>query len=175
MTLEIIEVNGEYGIFESQPVLIGVFPDRANAERVLQLLAAGADEAKTLAPTTPAAPKPDTKPHAPKAPAATLAPKPASSGAALETWTEDELETAIARLVAGEKLKDVAADMGKNWVSLRSKWANAKRHGAVAGKTSAPPQTQPAEEDMEECRLCGKAFRPSLERMDLCKACDNDA
>lgn len=190
----LIEEDDEtFSIVEVRPVQICICLDRASAERVLRLLqkdtgAEPAEGPRHLVSTTPTAwnpPKPlpdpepadseeyegqpdalpaplaDPHPDAERAPARTSPP-----GAEYRTdWTDEELHEAFGRIEAGEKLSDVAATFGKSWKSLRGKWAN-RRHMNVAAGADAD------EDDREDCRLCGKPFRPTPERLDVCARCD---
>ncbi|PIL20213.1 hypothetical protein P775_11140 [Puniceibacterium antarcticum] len=70
---------------------------------------------------------------------------------------EPDLETAFLRIRAGETVKDVAADMGFKFPSLRGKWANKQRRRSDG--------------DTESCRLCDRQFKPCADSDGLCARC----
>lgn len=101
-----------------------------------------------------------------------------------EPWTEAEKAAAFDRLEAGETIKAVVASFGKSWHVLRGHWAR-RQHLIRAAKEaeeveddgapdSAPAADDDGDDDMEECRLCGRAFRPTPARMELCARCARD-
>lgn len=75
--------------------------------------------------------------------------------------TEAELEAALTRVAAGEKLGAVARDVGMPVYTLRSRWAAHCRR----------LQKHLAEGGQEECSLCHTPFTPSVTSPDKCARC----
>lgn len=103
----------------------------------------------------PAAPKDVTV--TPEVKGSSVAVSALSEGA--EGWTEDRLEAAFKRIDAGERLMDVARDMGGDWRSLRGRWGAHKR-----AQTETVPDQQP-------CSICERLFTPSNSNPDQCARC----
>ena len=80
------------------------------------------------------------------------------------------MSEAFKRIEGGEPIKTVAEAFGKPWGSLRGKWAAAVKQAREAERMAAEND----EDDAEECRLCGKTFKPTADRLDLCAKCDRD-
>jgi hypothetical protein len=78
--------------------------------------------------------------------------------------SETQLETAITRLAAGEKLKDVALDLGVSFNCLRGHWA---RHCRTLQKHMAEGGQQP-------CSMCNRTFTPSVTNPDKCARCSHE-
>lgn len=110
-------------------------------------------------------------------------------------WTPEELAAAFACLEDGEKLRDVARDAGKCWVSLRSRWANHKRQLAhpkqarvePTGDQLPVPRDQHDQTPVEKVTTaiqelqnqqtctCGKKFALSQDNSELCARCRHAA
>lgn len=167
------------GIFEIVQTIsqaVGTFEDRVIAEKVMGLLEMDALNAARLTETTA------------EEAASSLAQVEQHSEVSHFDWSEDELEQAFKRLCAGEKVKDVADRFGKSWSVLRAKWAaRSKRAKSGTGLALAPvvaPLPTPLEtvtaavEDLKgqtECALCGRYFAPSVESLEHCARCNQDA
>lgn len=206
MNYIIQETEGQFEIAQMMPVVIGRFTDQAVAVRVLEMLVSDATAAQLadLELTTPEVnaetpPKSDApalpKPTPPKPVAAKPAPpKPMPEKAKPVTakpvaWEQSELEVAFVRLEQGEKLRDVADDIGKSWTGLRGKWANRKRNEvkpahaeqvknlpAVAASTVTTAIAAIQElNDQPNCNICGRLFTLTPENIDQCPRCTDDA
>lgn len=179
MQFNIIEnEDGTFALQKFEPVLVGTFPDRGVAQKVLDFLVEEAmDELSEMTPkiigfdgTT----KPSERARRDAATAEAVQPdgaepetEPTAEGPGpdyQEDWTDAEVTSAFAELEQGHPLKIVAEQYGKNWRVLRAKWAAEKKRRAA--------DAAPDEDDREECRLCGRPFRPTPERMDICSRCD---
>lgn len=143
--------DGQFEIVLSMPVVIGTFVDKDMASKVMRLLIDDA-LAECAAP-----PKADET----RKPASSILPSKAGLEEVEDDWTAPELEEAYARLIAGEKVTDVAVSFGKSWTVLRAKWASQKK------SMMAPDSSL----DLEECRLCGREFKPSAAAQDICARC----
>ncbi len=191
--------QGQFEIIQTLPVVVGVFPNQEMARKVFDFLVddymEAAPEAKDKAPlqaalvdeqppamepakTKPklvedvaAPPKLKRQPAKLKIPAAPKAAE--NSNVKPLAWTDDEIDAALIRIQAGERVKDVAASAGKSFGSLRGKWANFKRYNKIelAGALTKP---EIDDADRDDCRLCGKSFRPTAESLDLCAGCSRD-
>lgn len=75
--------------------------------------------------------------------------------------SEAAIEAALKRVSTGEKLSDVARDVGIAFASLRGHWAAHCRH----------LQKHIAEGGQEQCTLCHKPFTPSVTNPDKCARC----
>lgn len=179
--------TGLFEIIRTQPVVVGSFPDKAMARKVMSFLVEDAMENMEAEP--PALPAPEETSPAPE-------PTPEPANVQPVDWTEAELEAAFGALAAGQKVKDVADQHGKSWTVLRGKWAAEKKRRMDAPvESSAPPApvvklptvtgdnappivkvTQAITElnDQPECRLCGRQFEQSPDRLDLCAGCSHD-
>nr|WP_321511150.1 hypothetical protein [uncultured Celeribacter sp.] len=120
--------DGLFELAQVIPEVVGTFRDQAMAEKVMWLLAGqdvedaqeGAQEAK-----------PEAKPEA-------------NSEAEVGTIVEVDMEAAFARLAAGEKLRDVAEDIGIPWTSLRGSWAHRKPQLVATDKSASCNVSLPA-------------------------------
>lgn len=75
--------------------------------------------------------------------------------------SEAEIEVALMRVAAGEKISDVAREVGMTMGSLRGRWAAHCRH----------LQSHIAEGGQENCVTCSKPFTPSITSPDKCARC----
>lgn len=151
--------DGTFSIQKFEPKTVGTFQELEIAEKVMGFLVEEAlDAMSEETASAPLDPAPLDAVAEPEARADTAQPKYQSE------WTEGELERAFAQLCSGDRVKIVAEQYGKDWRVLRAKWAAEKKREAAV----APPP----EDDMEECRLCGKAFRPTPDRLEVCARCD---
>jgi hypothetical protein len=75
-----------------------------------------------------------------------------------------DLDAAFARIRDGEKIADVAADVGTTMGSLRAKWANHQRY--LKATVNRDNRTK--------CALCDKEFTPSAASPDKCARCARD-
>lgn len=78
--------------------------------------------------------------------------------------SEEQINTAFARLTAGEKIAVVAPDFALTFNQLRGMWANYKRR----------LQAHLAEGGQENCAGCGRRFTPSISSPDKCARCSHD-
>lgn len=193
MELKIREAkSGQFELVQSVPTVIGSFPDREMARKVMLFLVEEAldqaqDRVQEEKPATSILPP---KPPAPKpAPKAKPEPKPKPSAPLHHDsteWTEPELKEAFAALSAGEKLTMVAARFGKSWTVLRAKWAVHRKNTSPQAATTTLPAvvddmhpltkaTQAIAElsEQPECKLCGKPFTQTPEQLDLCARCSH--
>lgn len=177
--------DGQVEIILEKPVLVGVFPERDVAERVIAYLkleepelvadepakfaVAAADvaeaEAEDLSDLIPPPPRPVRKSRVqlpavveekPRAPVF-LAPQPHS-------LTEAQLDEAFRRISEGEKVSAVAPDFGLSMFQLRGMWGGHCRkmqsHLAQGGKVA--------------CRMCRRDFTPSISHPDTCARCSHE-
>lgn len=179
--------DGQVEIVLSRPVVMGVFPEREIADRVCAFLR---DEQPQLADDEPAifargaaekiasapldldevadeiAPAPRHTHRKMQLPAA--APEkpraPAVSAPAPHTLSEDQIAQAFTRIQKGEKILSVAADFGLSMGQLRGMWANHKRQ----------MQKYMAADGQQACRLCQRAFTPSISNPDTCARCSHE-
>jgi hypothetical protein len=198
--------DGSVDLIENRPVVIANFKDMTTAARVVELLElddAGAIKKVALAAdptpktdrelreavTADASPEdlakvepPEVEEHE-KSIAQILqeelkkekeAPKPDPAEP-----SDDEWEAACCRVRDGEKLTDVAADIGVEMPKLRGKYGAFKRGRQPSEPTEeAPPEallegTAPADREQEECRLCGREFMSAGSTDGLCARCDS--
>lgn len=164
------------GLFELAqviPEVVGTFRNKEMAERVMWLLA-GQDGEDAQEVDQEA--QPEAKPEA-------------NSEAEVETIVEVDMEAAFARLASGEKLKDVAEDIGIPWTSLRSSWAHRKSQlvatdKSASGHVSLPAIAQPsldpvktfkagasAAMEMATCE-CGRNFTSVAPNQTRCARCE---
>lgn len=112
-------------------------------------------------------------------------------------WTGDEIEAAFAAIESGEKLRAVADRFGKSWTVLRGKWGRSKggrgKVTVAAAPAAPPPPSLPALTgrndpplvkvqkaitelgEQAECRLCGRHFERTPDRLDTCARCSHGA
>ncbi|WP_321362617.1 hypothetical protein [uncultured Celeribacter sp.] len=110
--------EGAFELAQIVPEVVGTFQDKAMAEKVMWLLASqGGEDVQEEGQVA----QPEVEPEA-------------NVGDEAETIVEVDMEAAFARLAAGEKLKDVAEDIGIPWTSLRGSWAHRKSQGAATEK-----------------------------------------
>ncbi len=135
--------TGEHEVIQANPLVLGTFDDYDNARLFLDALMKTPDPTpREPAPVKPAAtPEPKARPE----PAETVLEKPSQTDPApvpaarkvkpqLPAISEPDpgevfWTTALDRLAAGEKIKDVAENIGVTFGKLRSKWAGAIRAG----------------------------------------------
>ena len=94
-------------------------------------------------------------------------------------WTASEIEDAICRIVAGEKLSDIAEDTGKRSPLAHHKRAEALQTQPLVTRkaSSMTSQEHPAARNTERaiCRTCEKEFTMSVESIDRCARCSHGA
>lgn len=140
--------TGLFEIIKVQPMVVGSFPEKSMAEKVMRFLVEdilenGFEEPAAL-PSPAPLPEQDQTPFD-------------------QGWTDEYLKVAFERLEKGESCKEIAEDFGLSWTILRAKWAARKRLEVEA---------MPAD-IKEECHLCGRSFKPTPSRMDICARCAN--
>lgn len=186
MTYQLRErTDGQVEIVVSRPMMVGVMADHDMAARFVAFLN---DDEPELAEDAPAgfataaadvaeAEATDLEEEA-LAPLARPA-RPADLPAVVELpsppaqlnftvpaeLTKAQLEAALSRVAAGEKLADVARDVGMPLFLLRGRWAAECRH----------LQKHIAQGGQEECSLCRKPFMPSVTSPDRCARCAKEA
>lgn len=173
--------DGQVEIVFFPPTLVGTFPDREMARRVLTLLQGeGNDDPRKIAenvkPTKEeiagAVGEPEQKPKASifdQQPVQLPVPatKPSQrtfKRTDLRELTEEQKDEAFRRLTDGEKMKDVVCDMDIDMPKLRGSWAAHKHH----------LQKHMAEGGKEHCKFCQKLFTPSISSPDTCARCSDD-
>jgi|GEM_PF-2436557 len=173
--------QGEFELAQVVPHVIGTFPDKGMAEKVMWLLS----KDRPLDEGEPASAANDHM-DAPITPPVIENTVPAKAAGVEDT--SDRLAAAFSRLENGEKLKAVAEDLGIPWTSLRGSWSQHARR--IGKKASTPSQAlvvcdKPhpldvvksaiaAVNDMEDCRNCGRSFTPSEQSIELCARCAKD-
>lgn len=164
--------DGQVDILLLRPSLIGTFPDREMAGKVLRLLEADQTRQEQVAP------RQECPPPQPEGVALTVPPVRALVPVAAPrpmpvvvrpsppklNLTEAQLDRAFARIAEGEKLSAVAADLAVPFGQLRGVWA---RHCRMIQKHIADGGQQP-------CSLCQTPFVPSLTHPDTCARCSRD-
>lgn len=170
--------DGQVEIVMSRPTVVGTMADRGMAARFVAFLkldepelveeepasfaraAADVAEADNLDLDDEPAKRPARQAQLPAVVEKPVTPArlPATVPAEM---SEAEIESALTRVGAGEKLADVARDVGMSLYSLRGRWAAHCRH--LQGHLAAGGQ--------EECVLCHKPFTPSVTSPDKCARC----
>lgn len=175
--------DGQFEIVLQKPILVGVFPERDTAERIVAFLQTNdvdliegepaswskakrdveeATKAETLEDIPETYPKQAEQPKVKAATPAVVAPKrPPAIRVEKTDLTFEQTEAAFARISNGEKIGDVAPDFGVTMGQLRGLWANHCRK----------LQLHLAEGGQIECINCKKAFTPSLSHPDTCARC----
>lgn len=174
--------DGQFEIVLTRPILVGIFPEKDVASRVMFFLQedeieliedepasfgqalrnTAAAEAATEAALQDVIETPEASPPLTLLPA--LVAKAAPPMVVSKRLSEAELESAFARISSGEKLVVVAPDFGLSVGQLRSVWAQQCR--AI--------QQHLAEGGQVPCKLCRKAFIPSISHPDTCARCSHD-
>lgn len=175
--------DGQVEIVLNRPELVGVFPERDVARKVLLFLTAS--EAETVDEVAPLGGEPvepwqpddvqtEGSPARPKAGRATKVQLPAvvEDKPRPPVWlkpappalTEAQKDKAFERITAGEKLGAVAADIGVSMQQLRGAWAHHCR----------TLQAHLAGGGLQPCSLCGKPFTPSISNPETCARCSHD-
>lgn len=180
--------DGQFEIVMSRRILVGIFPEKDTASRVMFFLQeddidltedapalfgrASQDvaEAYEAADIGPVEIMPREKPaKAPRSashqlPAVIDKPQ-AARQLVVTTKLSDEAQTAaFARIAAGEKLAVVAPDYLLTMFQLRGLWANHLRH----------TQKHMAEGGKVACGMCKTPFTPSISHPDTCARCSRD-
>lgn len=173
--------DGQFEIVQTKPVVIATFPDQEIAKRFMMFLAdetnkpeAKSEDLKPIQKTVEiAAPtKPKVIPITSKSKVNPVEKKDVVEKKKLPEWLDEDIPKAFERITAGEKIRDVAESFGKDWWSLRAKWANHKRNQkTVLEKVLTTAEVDAA--DMDECTMCGREFRPTANRLDMCARCDD--
>ena len=174
--------DGQFEIVLSRPILVGIFPEKDVAARVMFFLQEGEvepvdDNAASFgqALRDAAAVEDETEielleeieivdPAPPLTPLPAVVAKAAPPMIVSKHLTKAELETVFARISAGEKLAVVAPDFGLSLGQLRSVWAMQCR--AI--------QQHLAEGGQVPCKLCRTSFTPSISHPDTCARCSRD-
>lgn len=180
--------DGQFEIVLSRPILVGIFPEKDVASRVMFFLQEDEDELIDCAPASfgqalrdAEAAEAETQDslldvvevkraspplrHSPaivakpKEPA--VRPKTAPLMVVSNRLTEAQLEEAFARICAGEKLNLIAPTFGLTLGQLRSVWAQQcrKLQEHLAGGGKVP------------CAMCKTPFVPSISHPDTCARC----
>lgn len=130
--------NGDFRVVRFEPVELARFVEAGNAQMFIEMLRDQVDEDEaepSVAPAaSPAAARPALVPVAePEAPPAEAVAEDE------EDPSEEDWDRALDRIAGGEKVIDVADDMGITFGRLRSKWAHAVKAGThERAKTDAP-------------------------------------
>lgn len=180
--------DGQFEIVLSRPILVGIFPEKDTASRVMFFLQedeldlveaepalfgrASEDVAEAIeaADIGPVEIIPFAKPvKAPRAtafqlPAVIDKPQAARQLVATTKLSDEARTAAFARLAAGEKLAVVAPDFFLPMNQLRGIWAahlrTSQKHMAEGGKVA--------------CNMCKTPFTPSHSHPDTCARCSRD-
>lgn len=173
--------DGQVEIVLMKPTLIGVFPERDVAQRLFYLLQAEEPELPVDEPASfgrasadvAEAENEEVEEMVPRVSAprrnlpVPVVEKPRAPMIRVEVapqLSSEQIDTAFARITAGEKISSVAKDYGLTMYQLRGMWAHSKRglqkHMASGGK--------------ETCKLCARPFTPSLTSPDTCSRCSHD-
>lgn len=177
--------DGQFEIVLTRPILVGIFPEREIASRVMLFLSedememtddapasfgqalrdAAAAEADTQAALQALIEAPQASPPLTHLPAVRAQPKARSVALVPRVvLTEAQQELAFARITAGEKIGAVAPDFGLSFQQLRGLWANQCRK----------IQAHLAEGGQVPCKMCSAKFIPSLSHPDTCARCSRD-
>ncbi len=177
--------DGQVEIILQKPILVGIFPERDMAQRVFTMLQeevvdltedkrgslsvaaqdvadAEADDLSELMPSPAVTPPrrvrnlPAIVPHQPVAPPS-IRPDPL-------LLTEDQKDIAFRRISEGERVSDVAREMGVSSPQLRGHWTAHKR------KT----QKHIAEGGQIACSGCKRPFMPSISQPYTCARCSHE-
>lgn len=182
--------DGQIEIIVNRPVLVGVFPERATAQRVCHFLqddeafgqleeapfgfaTTALDVAEVEAEVSDAAsvrvdivtPK-ASKPRQAGLPAVVDEKTPTAFLPVIvpKGLTEAQIDAAFHRIAGGEKIASIAPDFGLTLNQLRGMWAGHKsklqRHLAAGGQIA--------------CSMCQTPFVPSLSYPDTCARCSRD-
>lgn len=173
--------DGQVEIIVNRPSVLGVMADADMAERFVAFLkleepeltedepasfgkaAADVADAEDLDLEEDTAAAPFTTARVAQVPAPVERPSPPAVLPATvpPEVTESDIEVAFRRIAAGERLSDVARDVGMLVYSLRARWAAHCRH----------LQRHLADGGQEDCSLCQKPFTPSITSPDKCARC----
>lgn len=173
--------DGQFEIVLTRSMLVGIFPEKQTASKVMFFLReeeidlvedapasfgqASRDAAEAVDSVLDTIDMADLAPVAPvlrKVPAQIKRPPPAAIVKA--ALSDADADLAFGRIIAGEKLSMVAPDFGLTMNQLRGLWANHCRkqqsHLTTGGKVG--------------CRMCGKEFMPSPSHPDTCARCSHE-
>jgi hypothetical protein len=151
--------TGGVDLVRSDPKIVGTFHDREVALQVLNLLLFPAKFVDVPKASLGDLPSAETTEPAP--------PERLPVSAAKEVVPAQihyDLDSAFKRIRNGEKIADVAADVGTTMGSLRAKWANNQRY--INATVNAANRSN--------CVLCEKEFTPSAISPDKCARCARD-
>lgn len=181
---------GKFEVVQHNPVVLGTFADMQIATKFFDFLV---HEESTVTAELELA-SDETVPEEVATPAQPVVAQTETTAPVFsdEAWTDGELESAFKLLSEGHKLRIVAAQHGKCWKKLRSKWAASKRGGgnisAPQASTALVPVTSAAEpplqkvttaiselNDQQVCRICEKHFTATPDNLDLCARCNHGA
>lgn len=173
--------DGQFEIVLTRSMLVGIFPEKQTASKVMFFLREEEIDLVEDAPATFGQASRDTAeavdsvldtidmadhakpaPIRPPVPAQIKRTPPAAPIKA--ALTDEQAEVAFGRISAGEKLGVVAPEFGLTMNQLRGLWANhcrkLQQHLTTGGKVV--------------CRMCGKDFMPSLSHPDTCARCSHE-
>lgn len=164
--------DGQVEILLCRPEVVGVMADRAMARKFLAFLHAEVldqafVQAKTNETEAEIADLPDHAAAAPRRVPAVLPaliderPRPPVFVASTRRLSEAETEAAFDRLLAGEKLTEVASSFALTMGQLRGMWAAHRKK----------MQRHLAEGGQQPCSLCQRPFTPSISSPDKCARC----
>lgn len=182
--------DGQFEIVLSRPILVGIFPEKEVASRVMFFLqeeevelpeqaaasfgqalrdAREAEDAvqtdlMDVVETTVTPPLPPKKSAVARPKTALIKPKAAPLMVVSHRLTEAQLEAAFDRIIAGEKLVTIAPDFDLSTGQLRSVWAQQcqklQKHLAEGGQIA--------------CAMCKTQFTPSISNPDTCARCSRE-
>lgn len=158
--------DGQYQLLELRPVLIGIFPEQATAETVRDLLDAASRDEEDAAPALPTVMTPSVL--AVKTVEVENKPTPKQD--------TPDFSAAVERIENGEKIADVAKDIGVAFTGMRAAWANHCRQKKAAAREADPGHSRASLPPCakEPCVLCGREFTPSASSPDKCARCAAD-
>lgn len=177
--------DGQFEIVLSRPILVGIFPQKDMASRVMFFLqedelelvedapalfgrasadVAEAIEATDIGPVEIMRPAIVSRAKPNLLPAVIDKPQAARQLVATTKLTDEAETAAFARIAAGEKIATVAPDFFLTMNQMRGAWAahcsKLQRHMAAGGKVA--------------CGMCKTPFTPSLSHPDTCARCSRD-
>ena len=146
-----VRADMQIEVVELREISIASFADAAHAETFLKMLRG---EIRITETDTPAAES------EPPEPASQPEPAPAPPIGGPDVPAEAML-AAFERIESGDRLRDVADDLGLPFGKLCSLWANHVRHH----------QKETAGGGQIDCAICARPFTPSQSSPDLCARC----
>ena len=159
--------DGQIELVRYEPVVVGTFVDRDTANNIIRLLSQ--EEIQRQSPLftvsvedNVAEPAPDPEPVVAVVPPP--APEVPAPGTAIVAAPPSDLDALFERIRNGEKIADIAEDVGMSMLSLRSKWANHRRYL----KAVVNP------DEKARCAMCDREFTVSAISPDRCARCAHD-